>query len=81
MFVITKECECRFEVEHGWTAVVSLTKGSAELFGCPLVAGESYDIGTGKYAIFSWYGAEVSITERADPTGASPTSPLATAYK
>jgi len=56
-FALAKECELRFDVEHGWTAVVTLAKGSAELFGTPLVQGESYDMGPGKYAIFTWWAS------------------------
>ena len=39
-FALAKESELRFDVEHGWTAVLTLAKGSAELFGTPLVQGE-----------------------------------------
>lgn len=64
-FTLTENNELRFEVEQGYSCTVTLTSGSCELFGVPLVVNESYTLGIGRYAMFSWFAkAEVQISEK-----------------
>ena len=80
LFTVERECEVRFEVEPGWTARVSVTRGSAELFGVAMAPGEPYELGEGRFAVSTWSGADVMVEERALKPEASPRSPLGSAY-
>ena len=49
------------EVKLGTSVVVTLTDGTAEIFGAELPKGTPVDLPGGKHAIFSWHGATIEM--------------------
>lgn len=77
LFRVGKEEELRFEVEEGWVGKIQLTSGTGEVFGVQCVLNRAYELGVGKYAVFSWHGCEVVLSGTsplASPKTAGPTS-------
>lgn len=58
---LDKEEELRVEVKLGTSVVVTLTDGTAEIFGAELPKGTPVDLPGGKHAIFSWHGATIEM--------------------
>ena len=85
---LNKEEEFRIEVKIGTSVRVTLTDGTAEVFGAELPKGTPVELPGGKHAIFSWHGATIDVsgpteleyvardtppTARASPSSAQPT--------
>ena len=67
---LQKEEELRVEVAHGRFVHVTLTDGTAEIFGAEIARGAAVKLPGGKHAIFTWSGA--SLTLRGTPSTATP---------
>ena len=58
---LNKEEEFRVEVKIGTSVKVTLTDGTAEIFGAELPKGTPVTLPGGKHAIFSWHGATIDV--------------------
>jgi polyribonucleotide 5'-hydroxyl-kinase len=79
-FSLIKETELRFEIEDGWTLTIQLQRGSGELFGVPLTLHEQYELTTGRFSIWTWYGCEIVLTEKKLVGDVKTKNPLSDAY-
>ena len=59
---LNKEEEFRIEVKIGTSVRVTLTDGTAEVFGAELPKGTPVELPGGKHAIFSWHGATIDVS-------------------
>ena len=53
--------EFRFEVSHNEIATITLTSGSAEIFGAEMVANRAYCFTSTQQAVFSWHGCSLQV--------------------
>ena len=58
---LQKEEELRVEVAHGRFVHVTLTDGTAEIFGAEIARGAAVKLPGGKHAIFTWSGASLTL--------------------
>lgn len=58
---LDKEEELRVEVKLGTSVTLTLTDGTAEIFGAELPKATPTELPGGKYAIYSWSGATLEI--------------------
>ena len=58
---LNKEEEFRVEVKIGTSVKVTLTDGTAEIFGAELPKGTPVTLPGGKHAVFSWHGATIDV--------------------
>ena len=58
---LNKEEEFRVEVKIGTSVKVTLTDGTAEIFGAELPKGTPVTLPGGKHATFSWHGATIDV--------------------
>lgn len=58
---LDKEEELRVEVQLGTSVTLTLTDGTAEIFGAEMPKGTPTELPGGKYAIYSWSGATLEI--------------------
>ena len=59
--MLRPESELRFEVGDSKNVTVTVLEGDAEVFGAPLARNSPLEFSRGKYAIYSWKGAQVSL--------------------
>ena len=58
---LNQEEEFRVEVKIGTSVKVTLTDGTAEIFGAELPKGTPVTLPGGKHAVFSWHGATIDV--------------------
>jgi len=75
---LRKEEELRVEVAHGRFVHVTLTDGTAEIFGAEIAKGAAVKLPGGKHAIFTWSGASLTLRGTPEHCYAASETPMVT---
>ena len=75
---LQKEEELRVEVAHGRFVHVTLTDGTAEIFGAEIARGAAVKLPGGKHAIFTWSGASLTLRGTPEHCYAASETPMVT---
>nr|BAJ99161.1 predicted protein [Hordeum vulgare subsp. vulgare] len=73
------EHELRIETDDGKDKSLKLTlkEGTAELFGCELLKGHTYEFPpSSKFAVFTWHGASITVSSHAKMVYVSEDTPM-----
>ena len=75
---LDKEEELRVEVKLGTTVTLTLTDGTAEIFGAELPKSTPTELPGGKYAVYSWHGATLQIIGETEHAYTARDTPMVT---